>query len=87
MTEYLLLKWGSIQGWSNMNVDGPAFAALKRYHDEPVCMSAAMQKDTDAQKQAVLDCIEHLDGIITNDWTGEKMTKEEAKAYILEYGK
>lgn len=83
--EHLLLKWGGIKGWSNINVDGLAFAALKRYHDEPVSMSAAAQRDTETQKQAVLDCIDALNGTIQNDWSGEMMTKEEAKKYILEY--
>jgi len=84
--EIIRLKWGSIKAWADMNEDGPAFAALKRYHDEPTCMSAAMQKDSETQRQAILDCIDALDGEIWNDWTGKKMTKEEAKNYILEYG-
>lgn len=84
--EKITLKWGSIKSWSDMNVEGLAFAALKRYHDEPVSMSAAAQRDTETQKQALIDCIENLDGEIWNEWSGEKMTKDEAKKYILEYG-
>ncbi len=82
--EYLLLKWGSVKGWSFKEVS-PAKEAFRKYFDEPVCLAAAMQCDTDSQKKAILDCIDLLDGEIMNDWTGEKMTKEEAKKYILEY--
>jgi len=32
------------------------------------------------------EVIDLIDGEIQNDWTGEKMTKDEAKKYVLEYG-
>jgi len=83
--ETLRLKWGSVKSW-NLDEESPAFEALKRYFDEPVKMSAAMQKDTVTQTQAICDCIDALNGEIWNDWSGEKMTKEEAKKYVLEYG-
>lgn len=86
MTEqYLLLKWGSVKGW-NVTGNEKALEALQRYHAEPVSMSAMAQKDTEAQKQAVLDLIDAIDGDIQNDWDGKHYTKEEAKKYILEYG-
>ncbi len=83
-TEHLTLKWGTLKGW-DLNEDGPAFAALQRYAEEPVAMGAMQQRDTDAQRQAICDIIDALDGTITNDWTGEQMTKDEAKKYVLEY--
>jgi hypothetical protein len=48
-------------------------------------MGAMQQRDTDKQKQAICDLIDAIDGPIENDWTGEAMTKEEAKKYVLEY--
>jgi hypothetical protein len=48
-------------------------------------MGAMQQRDTDAQKQAICDLIDAIDGPIENDWTGEKLTKDEAKKYVLEY--
>ena len=82
--EHLLLKWGSVKEWTVVE-DGPAFKALARYFEQPVSMSAAAQVDTAEQKQALCDAIDALDGEIRNDWTGETMTKDEAKKYIMEY--
>ena len=61
-----------------------------RYYEDPVSMSAAAQKDTDNQQQAVLDLIDAVadaGGEIYSDWSGETYTRETAKQYILEYGK
>ncbi len=85
MTEYLLLKWGSIKGRNVGPENEKAMEALKRYHDAPVSMSAVMQRDTPEQKQAVLDLIDAIDGEITNDWDGKTYTKDEAKQYVAEY--
>lgn len=85
MTEYLKLKWGTIKGWS-LETDASK-AAAQRYLDEPTSMSAMTQHDTDTQKQAIFDLIDAIDGPITNDWSGEDMTKEEAKKYVMEYGR
>lgn len=46
------------------------------------------QRDNEEQKQAlydIIDCI--IPNEIWNDWTGEKMTPDEAKEYIKNYGK
>lgn len=83
-TEHLLLKWGTLKGWS-LGENAAAIEAFKRYHADPVSMGAAQQRDTDAQKQALCDLIDAIDGTIENDWTGETMTKDEAKKYVLEY--
>ena len=83
--QYLLLKWGSLKGW-RVPEEGPAWDALKRWHEGGVSMSAMAQHDTDDQKQALCDLIDAVDGPITNDWSGEALTKDEAKRYVLEYG-
>ncbi|WP_299327585.1 hypothetical protein [Parasphingopyxis sp.] len=83
-TEHLLLKWGTLKGWS-FNEGSAAHEAFKRYHEEPTSMGAMQQRDTDTQKQAICDMIDAVDGPITNDWTGEDMTRDEAKEYVLEY--
>ena len=85
MAESLLLKWGTLKGW---DVESDAsLAALKRYAESEngMCVSVAMQHDTPDQKQALCDLIDAIDGEITNDWSGERMTKDEAKRYVLEY--
>jgi len=42
------------------------------------------QKDSPEQKQALLDAIDLMDEI-WDDWEGVKITREEAKKYVLEY--
>lgn len=83
MSEYLLLKWGTLKGW-NLETEASK-AAAQRYADFGMSMSAMAQHDSPEQKQALCDLIDAVDGPITNDWSGEKMTKEEAKKYVLEY--
>ncbi|XHE14034.1 hypothetical protein PCC82_04610 [Agrobacterium deltaense] len=85
MTEGLTLKWGTVKGW-NLNEEGPAFAALKKYYDAgPVSFGVMQQRDTDEQRQALCECIDAVDGEIWNDWEGRAMTKDEAKKYVTEY--
>lgn len=85
MAEYLLLKWGTLKGW-NLGDNDAARAAAQRYQAGGMSMSAAAQHDTPEQKLALCDMIDAIDGPITNDWTGEEMSKDEAKKYVLEYG-
>jgi hypothetical protein len=81
--EYLRLKWGTLKGWK---VESEACRdAIRRYFEDPASASCMMQHDTPKQRQALLDLIDAIDGPITSDWSGEDMTKEEAKKYILEY--
>jgi hypothetical protein len=84
MAEHLLLKWGTLKGWKLESE--AALAAFDRYAEAGVSMSATAQQDTPEQKQALCDIIDAIDGPIINDWSGEEMTKDEAKKYILEYG-
>lgn len=37
------------------------------------------------QIEALCTIVDAVDGNIINDWSGEKMSKDEAKAYIREY--
>ena len=86
MADELTLKWGSIKGWE---IETEEFRnAIKKWFDSGnVSMSAMMQKDTPEQVSAILEAIDSCNGDIWNDWEGTKMTKEDAKKYILEYGK
>ncbi|QUM73313.1 hypothetical protein [Sphingopyxis granuli] len=43
------------------------------------------QRDTPEQKQALCNLIDLVDGEILNEWSCERMTKEAAKKYVLEY--
>jgi hypothetical protein len=85
--EHLTLKWGTLKSW-HVNEDGPAFAALKRYHEAgPVSWGAAQQHDTPEQKAAICEIIDALDAeSVYLDWDGKSVSKEEAKEYVMNYG-
>jgi len=83
-SEHLLLKWGTLKGW-DLKTEA-SNAAAQKYADMGMSAGAATQRDTDEQKQALCDLIDVIDGEITNDWTGDVMSKAEAKKYVLEYG-
>jgi hypothetical protein len=83
--EYLLLKWGTLKGWGNLSGNEAAVEAWKRYHAEPVSLGVMSQRDTEAQTDALCDLIDAVNGPIENDWSGETMTKEEAKEYVRGY--
>lgn len=85
MSEYLLLKWGALKAW-NLKSEASK-AAAQKYAAGGMSASAMCQHDTEAQKAALCDLIDAIDGEISNDWSGEPMTKDEAKRYVLEYGR
>lgn len=81
----LLLKWGALKGWDLKSE--AAIAAAKKYDEAGVQSASAMlQHDTAEQKAALCELIDAIDGTIQNDWSGDMMTKDEAKKYVLEYG-
>jgi hypothetical protein len=84
--DYLLLKWGTIKGYCLKNNE-KTFELMKEYNSLGVSFSVMAQEDTPRQKELILEMIDSIKGTITNDWTGENMTKKQAKKYILEYGK
>lgn len=79
----LLLKWGTLKGWDLKSEK--AVAAAQKYEDFGMSLSAMAQHDSTEQKQALCDLIDAVDGEIQNDWSGEIMTKDEAKAYVMNY--
>lgn len=82
MANSLTLKWGGVKSWDLETEE--AIAALQRWRDHDVPLSAIAHKDSPEQQQALLDAIDFMDEIWL-DWEGRKVTKEEAKKYILEY--
>ena len=84
MANVLTLKWGSAKAW-DLDTD-EALAALKKWHDHGVSISAMTQHDTPEQKQALIDAIDFMDEIWL-DWEGRKVSREEAKEYVRNYGK
>lgn len=81
----LLLKWGTLKGW-NCQSDA-AKAALRAYAEAGEhSASAILQHDTPDMKEALCRLIDAIDGEITNDWSGDQMSKDEAKDYVRNYG-
>ena len=84
MPNVLTLKWGTVKGW-NLETDA-AKAALQKWCDYGASMSAMMQHDTPEQQQALIAAIDLMDEIWL-DWEDKKVSCEEAKEYVLNYGK
>lgn len=86
MGDKLLLKWGTVKGWA---VETEGFrAALQAYLDAGHQSAGAMtQHDDEKQKNALCAAIDACDGEILNDWSGEAYTKEQAKEYVMGFGK
>jgi len=86
--ETLRLKWGSVKGWDNLSDSGAA--ALQKWADLGTSMSAATHPRTDEHKAALCDAIDVIagnGGMIWNDWNGAEMSADDAKRYVMEYGR
>ena len=83
--EYLLLKWGTVKGWDNLSES--SVALMKDYYVENMPVSAMMDRPDVERIEVLCKLIDQLDGTIQNDWSGEMMTKEEAKEYLRDYAK
>jgi len=84
--DYITLKWGTLKSWRLTN---PALDPLiEEYNQEGgTNMSAMAQRDTLRQKEIICEMIDIIGKPVYNDWTGEEMSVEEAKEYVMEYGK
>lgn len=78
----LTLKWGTVKGWELETDD--AKAALQKWADGGVSMSAMAQRDTPEQRDALLAAIDHMDEIYL-DWDDKTVDREGAKAYLRDY--
>ncbi len=58
---------------------------IRRWSEIGYCNSAMAHHDSPEQVTLICDLIDAIDGPIQNDWSGETMTKDEAKEYIREY--
>ena len=60
---------------------------LQRYFGAGDTSESAMaQNDNINQKIILCELIDNLNGTIRNDWSGETLSKEQAKKYIVEFG-
>lgn len=83
MPNHLTLKWGTVKGWKLETPE--AKAALQKWADGGVPISAMLQHDTPEQKEALIKAIDFMDEIWL-DWEGKTVSREEAKEYVRNYG-
>jgi len=85
--ESLTLKWGTLKAW-DLKSDA-SLAAFKKYTSSGSnSMSAMMQHDNAAQKEAICELIDALNaGEVFLDWDGVYVSKDKAKEYVRNYGK
>lgn len=82
---YLVLKWGTLKAWS-FTGNEEAIKLLRRYKEIGSSLSVMMQHDTPEQKEIICKLIALVPGQIYLDWDGRYVSKEKAKAYVMEYG-
>jgi len=83
----LTLKWGTMKAW-DLKTEAAQEAAQKYLDAGSQSMGAMTQHDTPEQKAALCALIDAVNcEAIDNDWTGEAMSKDAAKRYVMEYGK
>jgi predicted translin family RNA/ssDNA-binding protein len=91
MKPNLLLKWGTIKRWENFKEGSDCRAALQEYADiSGVSWSAMAQDKRDQHRIAlckIIDAVADAGGEIQNDCSGEMMTRDDAKKYVMEYRK
>lgn len=85
MAESLLLKWGTLKGWNLESAESKAIA--QRYFDLGSSYSCMTQINSAEQTKILCELIDTIEGEISNDWTGETLTKEQAKDYVENYRK
>lgn len=82
----LTLKWGTLKSWDFHSEKCKEL--LKEYGSIGSCFSAMFQHDTPRQKEILCELIDNGNfKYVWNDWDNKKMTKEEAKKYIIDYEK
>lgn len=82
----LTLKWGTLKSWHFDSEKGKIL--LKEYDEIGSTFSAMAQQDTPRQKEIICELIDLCDGdTIYLDWDDVDASKQEAKEYVMNYGK
>lgn len=85
MSDSLSLKWGTLKSGHFESDKGREL--LRRYHEIGSDFSAMMRRDTAEQREIICEMIDLVDGDVYLDWDERYVSKEEAKRYVLNYGK
>ena len=84
---YLTLKWGTLKSW-DFDESKKGQKLLEEYQKIGQSLRLMAQRDTPRQKEIICELIDLCDGdTIYLDWDGEYVSKEEAKEYVMNYGK
>lgn len=86
MKNHISLKWGTLKDWNFSGLPA-AEELLKRYEEIGASASAMTQRDTPEQKEIICQLIDLIPGDIYLDWDDVYVSKDEAKKYVMEYGK
>jgi hypothetical protein len=83
--DYITLKWGTLKAWKLTSEKGKEL--FGKYVDIGASMSAMTQHDTTEQKELICEMIDLVPGEIYLDWDDKYVSKQEAKNYVMEYGR
>ncbi len=84
--DYIVLKWGTLKAW-DLEHNPECVELIEKYRKDGVCLSVALQKDTNNQQNILCEIVKKIDGSISNGWDNKELTKDEAIDYIRSYGK
>jgi hypothetical protein len=84
MTDYLGLKFGTTK---EVSLDSPiAVAAYYRYRPNGAPIAINMREESADEKRLLcdlIDAVETVGGRIVDEWSGNRMTAEQAKRYVM----
>ena len=84
--DHISLKWGTLKAWNLNSEKGKEL--LRRYFDLDTSVGAMTTNDTPEQKDLICQMIDECSApTIWLDWDGVEVSKEEAKRYVMDYGK
>jgi hypothetical protein len=79
----LTLKWGTLKAW-DFSHNEKAQALMETYCELGCSAGAMHQRDTPEQKDLICQMIDAVDCEIYLDWDGKYVSKDEAKAYVMQ---
>lgn len=86
MPESLTLKWGTLKAWRFKS--DRCKKLFDRYIEIGASLSAIMQHNTPEQQQIICDLIDAVNcKKIYLEWDDKYVSKDDAKKYVLDYGK
>ena len=84
--DYITLNWGTLKAWNLHSKKG--LELMKKYNEFGTSMSAMTQNDSPEQKEIICQMIDECSAdTIHLEWDGIDVSKDEAKKYVMEYGR